>query len=256
MNRAHNSLQAIESIDKARQMGFNNLSIDLIYGIQNMSDEQWQRNIQTAIELEIPHLSCYALTVEKGTALDKMIFTKKIAQVNADVQSKQFLMLMESLHIAGYEHYEISNFSKPGYRSRHNSSYWQGSHYLGLGPAAHSYNGNSRQWNVANNVQYIQGMEKGIPVFQKEVLTHVQQMNEYIMTSLRTSEGLSLAFIENYWGKYYVEILQNALVKYLENGSLIFKNGSFILTNEGKNFADGIAADLFQEEPEKADKLL
>ncbi|HEY6899882.1 MAG TPA: radical SAM family heme chaperone HemW, partial [Puia sp.] len=155
MNRAHNARQAIDCIRMAQDTGFTNMSIDLIYGGPTLPDPHWQENVGQAIGLQVPHLSCYALTVEPRTALDKMIHLHKKEDVNPDDQARQFLQLMEMAANAGYEHYEISNFAKPGMRSRHNSSYWQGKTYLGLGPSAHSFNGASREWNIANNSQYI-----------------------------------------------------------------------------------------------------
>src|ERR1022692_1871049 len=156
MNRAHNAQQAINSIKYAQGEGFSNITIDLIYGTPTLSNKHWKKNLEQAVGLDIPHLSCYALTVEPKTPLHKLIGQKKVADINADEQADQFLMLMDFLNAAGYEHYEISNFAKPGKKSRHNSSYWQGKKYLGLGPSAHSYNGIERRWNIANNNLYIQ----------------------------------------------------------------------------------------------------
>ncbi|MEJ7827523.1 MAG: radical SAM family heme chaperone HemW, partial [Segetibacter sp.] len=155
MNRAHNAQQAADCIELSQRAGFSNLSVDLIYGTPTLSDNNWSRNVEKVINLGIPHLSCYALTVEPKTVLEKMIAEKKIANVETEKQARHFEMLMQWMNEAGYEHYEISNFCKPGCRSKHNSSYWQGKSYLGLGPSAHSFNGISRQWNVANNALYI-----------------------------------------------------------------------------------------------------
>ncbi|MEO6683424.1 MAG: radical SAM family heme chaperone HemW, partial [Ginsengibacter sp.] len=155
MNRVHNSRQALNCIELARLVGIPNFSIDLIFGTPGLTNEEWRNNVQRAIDLEVPHIACYALTVEPRTALKKMIQLKKKEDVNDDVQAEQFAILMEMMSQAGYEHYEISNFAKPGHRSKHNSSYWQGEKYIGLGPSAHSYNGQNRMWNVANNIIYI-----------------------------------------------------------------------------------------------------
>ncbi|MEJ7684288.1 MAG: hypothetical protein WKG06_41845 [Segetibacter sp.] len=187
--------------------GFNNLTIDLIYGTPTLSDENWEKNVKTAIALQIPHLSCYALTVEPKTALEKLIKQKTLADVDTEKQARHFELLMQWMKEAGYEHYEISNFAKPGFRSRHNSSYWQGKSYLGLGPSAHSFNGTSRQWNVANNALYIQSLLKGLVPFEAEVLTTEQQLNEYIMTSLRTMEGISLQKVKQNFGEDKYEYL-------------------------------------------------
>lgn len=236
MNRAHNSQQAIESLQLAKKY-FDNITIDLIYGTPQLTNEKWKQNVDRAISLNIPHLSCYALTVEPKTPLDKMIKQHKSENINPDKQSEQFLLLMQWLEEAGYEHYEISNFAKPGWRSLHNSSYWQPKKYLGLGPSAHSYNGAERQWNVSNNNTYIETIKKGIIPFEKEELTDTQKLNEYIMTSLRTMEGLNPEIA----GK---EVLEKSK-KFIESGLMKLENNSLILTKEGKLLADGIASDLF-----------
>ena len=245
MNRAHNAFQAKECIAMAKSAGFQNLTIDLIYGTPTLSDEQWQHNVVTAIAMGVPHLSCYALTVEPATALEKFIQQKKLAPVDAEKQARHFELLMQWLQQAGFEHYEISNFAKPGFRSRHNSSYWQGQHYLGLGPSAHSYNGKSRQWNVANNSLYINSLEKKIVPFELEMLTNEQQINEYIMTALRTMEGISLSKIKAGYGDKTVDKILASASKYIGNGNLHFENETITTTTNGKLLADGIAADLF-----------
>lgn len=247
MNRAHNAAQALQSIQLAQQAGFNNITIDLIYGTPTLTDEQWQQNVQTAIALNIPHLSCYALTVEPKTALDKMIAARTMANVDPEKQSRHFLQLMQWLRDAGYEHYEISNFAKPGMRSRHNSSYWHGKSYIGLGPSAHSFNGGSRQWNVANNALYLKAIEKAEVPFEIEHLTPVEQLNEYIMTSLRTMEGLSLQHIQQQWGEVYINQLLEEATGFIGEGKMVALNNRLILTNEGRLFADGIAASLFRD---------
>lgn len=252
MNRAHNSSQAIDSLESAVRE-FNNITIDLIYGTPQLTNEKWKQNVETALSLGIPHLSCYALTVEPKTPLDKMIRQHKSAAINPDRQSEQFLLLMQWLGEAGYEHYEISNFAKPGYRSRHNSSYWQGKYYYGFGPSAHSFDGSSRWWNIANNNQYIQSIQKGILPFEKEVLTPVQQINEHIMISLRTKEGLDLDSLpDNSRGVLSRESVAGAILrksqKFIGQGWMIGENNQLVLTNEGKLMADGIAADLFLDQ--------
>jgi len=240
MNRAHNSKQAVGSLQSAIKQ-FGNITIDLIYGHPLLSNEKWKENVEKVIALNIPHISCYALTVEPKTPLSKMIKEKKKEDIQQEKQAEQFLLLMEWLENAGYEHYEISNFAKPGFRSLHNSSYWQGKKYLGLGPSAHSFNGESRQWNISNNNIYIESLEKSEIPFEKEILTPSQKVNEYIMTSLRTQEGLNLDKIN--------EAMSNELRassrKFIDSGKLILKENILLLTKEGKLFADGIAADLF-----------
>lgn len=246
MNRAHSADQALNCLQTALNHGFNNITIDLIYGTPTLSDSQWQQNVQTALSLKIPHLSCYALTVEPKTALAGMILQKKTANVDPEKQARHFELLMQWMEDAGYEHYEISNFAKPGYRSQHNSSYWNGSHYLGLGPSAHSFNGISREWNIANNALYINNIEQNILPAETEILTAAQQLNEYIMTSLRTSEGLSLLYTENQWGNEKTSTISRSSEKWLASGLLVCEKNFLFLTKKGKLLADGIASDLFQ----------
>ena len=261
MNRAHTATESLLCIDKIKAAGFTNFSVDLIYGSPLLSDEDWKKNVQTVIKKNIPHISCYALTVESKTALDKMIALKKKAPVDAEKQAQQFLLLMGWMQDAGYEHYEISNFAKPGLRSKHNSGYWSGLAYYGFGPSAHSYFplGNStskselpngiaapiRRWNIANNALYIQALQKNIILFEEEILTDMQQLNEYIMTVLRTMEGINLEFISTKFGKDASSKIKVASSKYEKTGKLKIANQRIILTKEGKLFADGIAADLF-----------
>jgi oxygen-independent coproporphyrinogen-3 oxidase len=240
MNRAHNAVQALQRLELALKH-FDNVTMDLIYGSPGLTNEKWKYNVEKAIALGVPHLSCYALTVEPSTPLDKMIRLQQSADVNPDRQSEQFLLLMDWLEAAGYEHYEISNYAKHGKRSRHNSSYWQGKRYLGLGPSAHSFSGSTRQWNVSNNNKYIESIEKGLIPFEKEELTETQQLNEYIMTSLRTAEGLNLSRVDT----AAATVISTNGQRYVDRGMMTIKNGCLVLTKEGKLFADGIAADLF-----------
>jgi len=246
MNRAHNSKQALSCIELAILHGFNNITIDLIYGTPTLSDEQWQANVQTALSLNVSHLSCYALTVEPKTALALLIQKNKKEEVDADKQARHFELLMQWMQEAGYEHYEISNFAKPGYRSKHNSSYWKGKHYIGLGPSAHSFNGVSREWNIANNALYISSIEQELLPHEIEHLTPAHQLNEYVMTSLRTSEGLSVVHTENNWGKEKLTLLMDSAQKWIESNHLLLENNFLRLSNKGKLLADGIASDLFQ----------
>ena len=245
MNRAHTAEESLRCMEEITAAGFTSFSIDLIYGSPLLSNEQWKKNVEIVIEKKIPHISCYALTVEPKTALAKMIAQHKKAAVDADKQAEQFLLLMQWMQQAGYEHYEISNFSLPGMRSQHNSSYWQGKPYYGFGPSAHSFDGKSRRWNIANNALYIQSLKKNIISFEEEILNPTQQLNEYIMTSLRTMEGLDLKKVEHDFGKNFNNKLQQASIKWKNGNKLKTRNSKLILTNEGKLFADGIAADLF-----------
>ena len=245
MNRAHSALQAEKSILLAREAGFENLTIDLIYGIPGLTDDRWKLNVDKACSLGIQHLSCYALTVENKTALHSMIQQGKKAPVNNDDQARQFLLLMDWMEANGFEHYEISNFAQPGHRSLHNSSYWNGTPYLGLGPSAHSFNGKSRQWNLQNNSLYIQSLEKNRIPFEREETGPIHALNEYIMTSLRTMEGCSLEEIEKRFGKdKALEIMEFSL-PWISNNKLVRKENNLVLTREGKLLADGISADLF-----------
>jgi oxygen-independent coproporphyrinogen-3 oxidase len=237
MNRAHTAEQAIGSLQSAIKQ-FDNITIDLIYGYPILTDEKWKQNVDTVIQLGIAHISCYALTVEPKTPLDKLIRQHKKEDVDPEKQAQQFLLLMDWLQDAGYEHYEISNFAKPGMRSRHNSSYWAGKKYLGIGPSAHSYSGNSRQWNIANNKTYIDSLISSTIPFEKETLTETQKLNEYIMTSLRTIEGLNLKAVDR-------GLSTDNYQKFIDTGKMVEENGFLKLTKEGKLFADGIAASLF-----------
>lgn len=243
MNRAHSSAQAISSLEEAKKY-FDNITADLIYGIPGLTNERWKQNVDRMIDFQIPHLSCYALTVEPKTPLDKLIRQHKKENTNSDSQAEQFLLLLQWLEQAGYEHYEISNFAKPNFRSRHNSSYWQGKKYLGIGPAAHSYNGSTRQWNIANNTQYISSINERVIPFEKEILTITQQLNEYIMTSLRTKEGISLELLQNKYAISQIEFLIKA-EKQIKAGLVQQQSKYLILTRDGKLLADGIAAELF-----------
>lgn len=246
MNRAHNATQAYKSIAFATQAGFDNISIDFIYGTPYLTNEEWLQNLETAYNLNIPHLSCYALTVEPNTALQKMIAQHKKENIDVEKQSEQFELLMTWAAQKGYEHYEISNFAKPQFRSKHNNSYWQGKHYIGLGPSAHSFNGDTRQWNISNNALYIESINKGVVPFEIETLSSTQKINEYIMTALRTNEGIALQHLQNLSGeKTTTDVIREAR-KFINQNLMESKNNSLILTDKGKLFADGIAADLFR----------
>ncbi|WP_127128613.1 radical SAM family heme chaperone HemW [Pseudoflavitalea rhizosphaerae] len=249
MNRAHTATQAIDNLKLALAF-FPNITIDLIYGSPGLTDEKWASNVQRVIDMGIPHISCYALTVEPKTALETMIRTHKREAVNPEDQARQFIQLMEWLRAAGYDHYEISNFALPGRRSKHNSAYWEGKKYLGLGPSAHSYDGANRQWNIANNALYIQALKNGTVPFEKETLTPVQRLNEYIMTSLRTIEGMSLDIVTRLSDPNTASLLRKLSERLIREGLMKEEDDHLILTQQGKLFADGIAADLFRDEPE------
>jgi len=245
MNRAHNAEQAKACIENSYAAGIDNLNIDLIYGSPLLTDEMWKQNVDTAIGYDVTHLSCYALTVEEKTPLHKNISLQKTVDIDNDKQARQFLQLMNWLRKAGYEHYEVSNFAKPGFRSRHNSSYWKGTSYLGLGPSAHSFNGSERRWNIANNNVYINSINEGFAERELEALTPSQQLNESIMISLRTVEGIDLSKMQMHWGAKERNRIENDLTKYIQTGLITLSNDHAQLTDEGMLRADGIAADLF-----------
>ncbi|MBK9014344.1 MAG: radical SAM family heme chaperone HemW [Saprospiraceae bacterium] len=245
MNRAHNASEALGCIQNAQAAGFDNLSVDLIYGSPTTSHEQWAANLEQVFKLKIPHLSCYCLTVEPKTALAHQIKKGTVQPVDDEHAAQQFEFLMEKTAQAGYEHYEISNLALPGHYSRHNTSYWRGKKYLGIGPSAHSFNGVSRQWNVANNAAYIRSLQAGELSFEMEVLTPMQRYNEYVMTGLRTKWGCNLLKIKvlGFEG-HFAEGAKSFLV----DGSMEREGDVFRLTQAGRFLADGIAAELFAEE--------
>jgi oxygen-independent coproporphyrinogen III oxidase len=245
LNRVHNSDQAKRAVDYAMASGFSNLTIDLIYGIPTLTDEKWARNLEIFFDLNIPHLSAYSLTVEQKTPLALLIERGKYAPVDENLSVGHFKMLQEEVKNHGFVHYEISNFAREGYYSKHNSIYWLGGSYLGLGPSAHSFNGSSRQWNVSNISQYIKLDHFLTSVEEKEVLTMEQRYNEYVMTSLRTVWGCDSIHIRNVFGETFEDyFLRNAL-PFVDRKHLYREGSKFFLTEQGKLFADGIAAELF-----------
>jgi len=245
LNRAHDAGQAIKAVELARDDGFENLTIDLIYGIPTLTDEKWARNLEIFFNLNIPHLSAYSLTVEQKTPLALLIEKGKYAPVDEELSIGHFRMLQEQAKLHDFIHYEISNFAKEGYYSKHNSIYWLGGHYVGLGPSAHSFNGYSRQWNVSNLSKYIKLDNFQTSLEEKEVLTMEQRYNEYVMTSLRTVWGCDAVHIRNVFGETFESyFLRNAL-PYLEKKHLYREGSKYFLTEQGKLFADGIAGELF-----------
>ncbi len=245
MNRSHNATQAIEGVKNAQRSDITNISIDLIYGLPNLSPEKWAYNIKQAFSLGITHLSAYCLTIEKKTALNRFVQNKTILLPEEPIVLEQFSMLMEQTAKQGFIHYEISNFCKEGMHAKHNSSYWKNDSYLGIGPSAHSYNGNSRQWNIANNALYIKGIEALEPAFEREELTDADKFNEYIMTRLRTIWGVDLVFVKDTFGENVLTNLQNEAKEYITLGYMQQKGENVTLTKEGKFIADKIASDLF-----------
>ncbi|HLA55153.1 MAG TPA: radical SAM family heme chaperone HemW [Flavobacterium sp.] len=244
MNRAHNAEEARQSLAEATKR-FNNISIDLIYGIPGMSNEKWLQNIETALAFGIPHISSYALTVEPKTALKKLIDTGKIAKPEDDVANEHFQILVETLEADGFIHYELSNFGKENYFSRSNSAYWLGKKYLGIGPSAHSYNGISRSWNIAKNALYLKSIEENRLPSESETLSVTDRYNEYIMTGLRTIWGVDLERIEKDFDTKHRDYLLKHADKFLSDGLLSIENGILKTTKKGKFLTDGIASDLF-----------
>jgi oxygen-independent coproporphyrinogen-3 oxidase len=245
MNRAHSADEALKSIKMCQQAGFNKLSIDLIYGTPGMTNEDWRSILSTCFNLNVPHVSSYALTVEENTALYHQIAQYKTAPVSEKQSAEQFEILMQEMHKQGYEQYEISNFCKPNSYSRHNSSYWKKDHYLGLGPSAHSFIGNKRLWNVSNNVKYIKSLSDNILPIQEEELSVQDQYNEYVMTSLRTIWGCSMNYLTDNFSAELVHYFKEEVGKYLLSADVIELDGIYTLTSKGKLLADGIASDLF-----------
>ncbi len=244
MNRAHNSKEAKESLSLAIRH-FDNISVDLIYGIPDCTNEQWRENIQTALSFGVPHISSYALTVEPKTALASFIKKGIIKNVDDEKSQEQFLILIDELEKAGFLHYETSSFGKEGFFSKNNSSYWLGKSYLGIGPSAHSFDGKQRSWNVRNNTAYIKVIQQNQLPIEREILSNTDRYNEYIMTGLRTIWGVSLEKINRDFGYKYVTYLENQSKKYIEQELLYIENGILITTKKGKFLSDGIASDLF-----------
>ena len=244
MNRAHNSAEAQKCLEEATKY-FDNISLDLIYGIPGMSDEKWKQNIQTALSFGIPHISSYALTVEPKTALNKLIQTGKTAAPKDEVAQEHFAILVEMLEANDFIHYELSNFGKENYFSKNNSAYWLGKKYIGIGPSAHSYDGVSRSWNVSNNTLYLKSIQEDKLPNETEILSITDRYNEYVMTGLRTIWGVSLDRIKTEFGVVYLEYLNKQSQKYLDGNLLFIENNILKPTPKGKFLTDGIASDLF-----------
>ena len=244
MNRAHNMEEAKKCLAFATQH-FDNISIDLIYGMPNMSNEKWLQNIETALSFNIPHISSYALTVEPKTALHKMIKLGTISTLDDDLAQQHFHILIDKLQENGFVHYELSNFGKPDYFSKNNTAYWLGKKYIGIGPSAHSFNGKSRSWNVSNNSLYLKAIAENKLPSEIEILSKTDQYNEYIMTGLRTIWGVSLEKIETEFGSNYLDYLQQQAEKFISDNLLEVENTILKTTKKGKFLSDGIASDLF-----------
>ncbi|MFD0963146.1 radical SAM family heme chaperone HemW [Pseudofulvibacter geojedonensis] len=245
MNRAHNAEEANECLRVASQY-FNNITVDLIYGIPNMSLKNWENNIDKALSFGINHISSYALTVEPKTALEKLIEKGKLQAPKDKVSNEHFQLLVQKLEDNGFIHYELSNFGKPNFFSKHNTSYWTGKNYIGIGPSAHSFNGKERSWNVANNSKYINAIQQNKLPEEKEILSVNDCFNEYVMTGLRTIFGISLIKVEQEFGSNFKKHLLAKAAKFINEGLLYINNQNVLLTTgKGKFLCDGIASDLF-----------
>lgn len=245
LNRIHDGPSAIKSFNDAREAGFNNISIDLMYSLPGETMADWQQDILQTISLSPEHISCYSLTIEEKTAFGKWAASGKLKPEPDEVSARHLELLMEELQQAGYEHYEISNFSKPGSLSNHNSNYWRGVTYLGVGPSAHSFNGESRQFNISNNHLYVKALQAETIPFEKEILSRENKINEYILTSLRTSWGTDLDFLKRTHGYDLVDENGKYISQLLNKQFVTLENHILKLTNTGKLLADKISSDLF-----------
>jgi oxygen-independent coproporphyrinogen-3 oxidase len=245
MNRAHNAKQATNCIRIAQENGISNLSIDLIFGYPLLSHEKWERNIEQVLQLGITHVSCYAMTIEPKTALALFISKGKVPPLDDEQSATQYEFLMKKLIESGFEHYEISSFAKPGYKAVHNSNYWNDKAYVGIGPSAHSYIGNTRQWNVTNNALYIQSILNNEVPFEIEALTREQKINEYIMVRLRLKEGISIKKLSTMMNSNELALFIKKVKEYINDNMLILEGDSIQLTMKGKLHADGVSAILF-----------
>jgi len=243
-NRTHNAQQAIKSIELILEKKFKNFSIDLIYGFPNMTPEEWEKNLEIFLKYKIPHLSAYCLTIEKKTVFYKYQKEEKIKELNQKKLINMFLYMIKKLEKNNYKQYEISNFSLRNHHSIHNSNYWKQKKYLGIGPSAHSYNKHSRQWNISNNIKYINYIKKNIIPFKVEKLSEKNKFNEYLLTSIRTSEGVNKNFINKNFNSKLNSFLEQKL-KTIPKGFIINNKNNIKLTNKGKCFADKITRDLF-----------
>ncbi len=246
MNRAHSSDEALKAVKLALSNGFENITIDLIYGIPTLTHHNWRNNLQIAFALNIKHISAYCLTVEPKTVLAQQVKIGSVKNVDEQHSSEQFEIMLDAMHSNDFVQYEISNFCKDGAYSKHNSSYWLKEKYLGLGPSAHSFNGSSRQWNISNNALYIQSLDKGELNFEKEELTINQCYNEYILTSLRTIWGIDLDYLERAFGSGYLSFFIEEVQPYIQSGHVLNEEKKIYLSDKGKLIADKISSDLFK----------
>lgn len=248
LNRRHTADQAVRAVAECRKAGITNLSIDLIYGLPGETPEEWLSDLQQAMALNPPHLSAYHLTYEEGTTLYRMLQLHQVTEVSEEASTQFFRMLREMLLSHGYEHYEISNFAQPGMRARHNSSYWNATPYIGIGAAAHSYDGSSRQWNPRNLTEYIERVETGNLPFERETLTPQERYDDYIITALRTCEGISLPHLAREWGEETKQYCLRCAQVHIKAGHLAVTKERLHLTPEGIFLSDGIMTDLLSDE--------
>ena len=244
MNRRHSVLQAIHSVNWAKEVGFSNISIDLIYGLPNQSLEDWEKNVRSAVELDVEHISAYNLTYHEGTVFYEQLKKGILKELPDELSLQQFELLVQILKEAGYEHYEISNFCKPGFYSQHNSSYWKSKKYLGIGPSAHSYNIVSRRWNVSSISRYVDGLENNQTYFESEILTEQDRYNDFIITGLRTIWGISEEFIQTTFPLRYFTHFQKLKAKYLQSGHLTCSLDNVSIAPKGLFISDKIMADF------------
>ena len=244
LNRRHDREQALRAVELCKENGIPNISIDLIYGLPGQTLEEWQENLDDAIHLEIPHISAYHLIYEEGTALYKLMEAGKVAPIEEELSVTLFSTFINRLAEAGYLHYEISNFARPGYFSQHNSSYWTGKKYIGIGPSAHSYDGESRQWNISSLPHYLEGIRTGIPNIEIEKLDINTKYNDFIITGLRTMWGIRTSDIREQFGEEKQAYLERQAATYLHQGLLIYENDTLTLSKEGIFISDGIMSDL------------
>ncbi|MTK51986.1 radical SAM family heme chaperone HemW [Paludibacter sp.] len=247
LRRRHTAQQAVDVVKRAQKY-FSNISIDLMYGLPEQTISSWQNTISEALALNIQHVSAYHLTYEEGTLLERKRREGHVSPVLEEESIAMYHLLQNALHEKGIEQYEISNFAIPGFYSRHNSSYWKGINYLGIGPSAHSFDGESRQWNIANTLQHITGIEQGTPRFEKEVLSETDKYNELIMISLRTTDGISLERVEQEFGTNAKKELLKQSVRFIKSGIMLLEENHLRLSSEGLFLSDGIITDLMQEQ--------
>lgn len=246
MNRAHNADQSESSVKRAQDRGFENITVDLIYGSKYSNLSNWKKTLDKVIDLQVPHISSYNLTIEEKTKLGHDFKVKKEVAIDDEKSSELFLEMIDRLEKHNFIHYEISNFAKEGFFSKHNSNYWKGEHYLGLGPSAHSFDGKSRQWNIANNNLYIKYLqEKSEIYFEKEILTEAERYNEYILTSLRTIWGIDINYLKTNFNSDFVKDFNNKISDYIKQETIVVKDTTYTLTEKGKLLADKIASELF-----------